>query len=151
MGLAQELDEAGLPFTTGSVDRGTLHGTMSGVRVSFLKLPRPWITEPAKWNDFGVSLASLDDLAAMKMLAVAQRGSRKDFTDIFALGINCFSLSEMLDRYRKKYAVDDVGRVLYALTFFDDAESEPLPEMLDDTKWEQVKQAMVQWVTELAS
>lgn len=46
----------------------------------------------------------------------------------------------MLDFYRRKFAVSDVGRLLAGLTYFDDAESDPMPAMLVPTSWDAVKE-----------
>ena len=70
------------------------------------------------------NLASPEDLACMKLSAIAQRGARKDFCDLYALGKTSFSLQEMLDFYRKKFSIRDIGSVLYGLIYFDDTESE---------------------------
>jgi hypothetical protein len=69
---------------------------------------------------------------------VAQRGTRKDFFDVHALGAR-FELAEMLEFYRRKFAVADVGRVVAGLAYFDDAESDPQPSMLVSTSWDDVK------------
>ena len=37
MRLAQNIRDKGIPFVTGQIERGTLHGTISGVRISFLE------------------------------------------------------------------------------------------------------------------
>jgi hypothetical protein len=55
----------------------TLHGVSRGVRMSFFEYRNP-LLRPGL-DESGVVLASLEDLAAMKLAAVAQRGSRKDF------------------------------------------------------------------------
>ena len=45
----------------------------------------------------------------------------------------------MLGFYRLKFGIADVGRILAGLTYFDDAESDPMPSMLVPTSWEIVK------------
>jgi predicted nucleotidyltransferase component of viral defense system len=92
------------------------------------------------------SLASLEDLACMKLSAISQRGARKDFCDIFALGVKQFELKEMLEFYRRKFKIQDVGHVLYGLTYFDDAENERMPRMLWDVKWREIKETIKGWV-----
>jgi len=86
-------------------------------------------------------LASLEDLAAMKLLAVSQRGTKKDFIDVNALATR-FSLAEMLDGYRRKFGVTDVTRVLAGLCYFDDAEADPMPTMLEPMEWQSVKASL---------
>jgi hypothetical protein len=82
--LAADLRAAGLRFETDRVEKGTLHGRASGVRVSFLEYGYP-LLKPLREVE-GLRLAALEDIAAMKLAAVAQRGSKKDFVDVFALG-----------------------------------------------------------------
>jgi hypothetical protein len=94
-------------------------------------------------------LASLPDIASMKLAAVAQRGSRKDFVDVFALGRR-MPLDRMLRSYRTKYGVRDTGHLLYALSYFDDAERERMPRMLKPWDWAMVKRAIERWVAEIA-
>ena len=132
MRLAQEIRDDGVAFETDSLDRGTLHGRVFGVRVSLLEYRYPLLRTPTTCPELNCQLASLHDLAAMKLVAVAQPGSKKDFVDIYALATERLSLDEMLEAYRQKYTLDDVARVLYSLTYFDDADHQPMPRMLWD-------------------
>jgi hypothetical protein len=74
--------------------------------------------------------------------------ARKDFCDIYALGKEQFTLKEMLDFYVRKFN-QDVNPVLYGLVYFDDVESERMPEMLWDLKWAEIKKSIQEWVKEL--
>jgi len=96
--------------------------------------------------DDPLRLAALEDIAAMKLAAVAQRGSKKDFVDVFALGRR-FGLGEMLAFYREKFGVEDVGHVLVALAYFDDADRERTPLLLQRQSWPDVKATIRGWVT----
>ena len=140
MRLAAEIEGSAVRLDVDGVERGTLHARCGGVRLSFLEyrypLLRPLIATPER----GLRLASLEDIAAMKLAAIAQRGSRKDFVDLFALG-RSMSLEDMMDLYRRKYGVRDVGHVLFALSYFDDADRERMPAMLRRWKWAEVKRA----------
>ncbi|HEY4561519.1 MAG TPA: hypothetical protein VIJ36_00980, partial [Thermoanaerobaculia bacterium] len=59
-------------------------------------------------------------------------------------------LSAMLAWYRKKFKVEDVGHVLYALTYFDDAETERMPRMIWPAPWKQIKQTILDQVRDLS-
>jgi hypothetical protein len=142
--LAADLRAANLRFETDRVEKGTLHGRASGVRVSFLEYGYP-LLRPLREAE-GLRLAALEDIAAMKLAAVAQRGSKKDFVDVFALGRH-FGLADMLAFYRKKYGVADVGHVLVALAYFDDADRERTPMLLRRQSWPNVKATIRGWVT----
>jgi hypothetical protein len=149
--LATELQSRGTRLRIGSVERGSLYGEVRGVRVSFLEYCHPLLTGTSVWPDFHCPIASLEDLAAMKLLAVDQRGSKKDFLDIHALGIHGLSLENMLAFFRRKFAVDDVSRVLYSLCYFSDADEEPMPTMHTSVSWEQAKSDIRQWVKSIAT
>ena len=92
--LAQDLREQSVDFVTDKVAPGTLHGSIHGVRVSFLGYRYPLLAALRPWRD-GTRVASQADLSAMKLAAVAQRGAKKDFLDIYALGRRRRSLRQM--------------------------------------------------------
>ncbi|MCL4819033.1 MAG: nucleotidyl transferase AbiEii/AbiGii toxin family protein [Vicinamibacteria bacterium] len=150
MQLAAGLRAAGVELTVTGVERGTLHATIDGVRVSFLEYRYPPLAPPIAAAVPPARLLSLDDLAAMKLSAAAQRGSRKDFVDLYVLATRHRPLAALLECYRAKFGIDDVGHVLFALGYFDDAEAEPMPEMLWPLGWDEVRQAMGGWVRDLA-
>ena len=118
----------------------------SGVRVSFLEYRYPLLEPLVELGD--LRLAALEDIAAMKLAAVAQRGSKKDFVDIFALGRR-FGLAEMLGLYRAKYAVKDIGHVLIALAYFDDADRERMPTLLRRWNWSTMKSSIRRWISDV--
>ena len=138
--LAQRLRDGGLAFETGQTGPGTLYGWMAGVRVSFIEFRYPLLEPLATWPAYEVALAGLDDLACMKLSAIAQRGSRKDFYDVHALLTRHRPLAELLRLYQQKFGVSDISPVLYGLAYFDEAEAEPAPILLEKISWKQVKQ-----------
>jgi hypothetical protein len=148
--LAQSLRNSDIGLEIEQVSPGTLHGSVNGVRVTFLQYQYPLLKPIEYWNEMSCPLASLEDLACMKLSAVAQRGARKDFCDIYALGKNVFSLSQMLGFYQKKFSIRDIGSVLYGLVYFDDAESERMPRMLLDVSWREIRNTILGWVKEIS-
>ena len=96
------------------------------------------LLEPVNVID-GIRLVSKKDIAAMKLNAIAGRGSKKDFVDVYQL-LNEFSLIEMLSFYIQKYPNGSEFMVLKSLLYFDDAEIEPDPIMLIPITWSQVKE-----------
>lgn len=149
MDFVQKLRRAGIEFTTTQVAEGTLHGLVDDIQVSFWLFTYPFLAPLVYWEQFGIYLASLEDLAAMKLAAIAQRGSRKDFYDLYALGESVFSLEQMLVFYQRKFAIADVGHVLYGLVYFDDAEAEADPILLKPLAWEVVKRSIQTWVKQI--
>ncbi len=79
------------------------------VKTDMVMLPYPWLKPFEIFDD--IRMASLPDIVAMKLSAIARRGVKKDFLDIAAL-LNHFSLEEMLGFYRTKYKSHDTFHVL---------------------------------------
>lgn len=142
--LSREIQET-LPFLTTRIEPRTLFGTVNGVRVSFFEFRYPMLDPAVPWPAYECRLASLRDIACMKLSAIVQRGSKKDFVDLFALGQDGFQLAEMLGWYRTKFSIEDIGHVLYALAYFDDADAERMPRMLWKVEWKEVKDVIRAW------
>ncbi len=72
--------------------------------------------------------------------ARAGRGSRKDFVDLYVYTREVSPLEQTFARFREKYgAVSfDPYHLVRDLTFFEDAEAEPMPEILVPVAWDQV-------------
>jgi len=90
----------------------------------------------------GLRLASLTDIAAMKIHAIEDRGTKRDFVDVYFLSKQ-FTLEEMLEFYQKKYGVleNHFYAILRSLDYFEDAEKESeMPNMLVEVNWEEVKE-----------
>jgi hypothetical protein len=60
-------------------------------------------------------------------------------------------LENMLGLYRRKYGVRDVGHVLVALSYFDDADRERMPTMRRPWKWPDIKAAIRRSVRDASS
>lgn len=110
---------------------------IDGIKVDFVDYNFELI-EPINVVD-GIRLVSKKDIAAMKLNAIAGRGSKKDFVDVYQL-LNEFSLIEMLSLYIQKYPNGSEFMVLKSLLYFDDADNEPNPIMLLPVSWEQIKE-----------
>jgi hypothetical protein len=147
---AGRLRAEGLALADAQVQRGTLHAQIDGVRVSVLEYRYPLLRETAPLGDTGARVAALEDLSAMKLAAVAQRGTRRDFVDLHALATEFRPLADLLDLYRRKYGASDVTHVLYGLSYFDDAEREKMPHMLRPVEWTTVKDDVRAWIKAIA-
>jgi len=144
--LKERLTDAGDLVVVGEED-GTLHVTIDGVKVSFLRYPYPCLFPLVDFE--GVVLADERDIAAMKIDAIASRGSRKDFIDLFVL-LEKYPLRELFGHFQKKFTGIEFNtlHILKSLVYFDDAETEPMPMMLRDIDWETVKETVTDAVME---
>lgn len=94
----------------------------------------------------GILVASLRDLAVMKLAAVARRGIRRDFWDLRAIVETGLSLNDIARAYTERFGASeaDLYHVARALTYFDDAEKDPAyPAGLDDRAWTEIKRFFV--------
>lgn len=137
--LALQVQGYGIRLMVKQVDQGTLLASVSGVRTSFFEYRYPTLTAPVPLKSHGCLVASLDDIACMKLSAIAQRGTKRDFVDVFALLEAHSTLDRMLVLYRQKYSTADVLHVLQALAYFDDADTQRMPSMLWDVEWPLIK------------
>jgi hypothetical protein len=80
----------------------------------------------------------LPDLVAMKLNAIANRGSKKDFFD-FAELLDHYPIQQMLGFFSKKYPSTDPFTVIRSLAWFEDAEQEPDPVALAGLTWKEAK------------
>lgn len=110
--------------------------TVNDIKIDFVNYNYPWIDKPLAKSD--IVLASEKDIAAMKVAAITGRGSKKDFVDMYFL-LKRFTLSQILDFYEKKYPDASMYLALKSLTFFEDADTQPMPKMLQSCDWEEVK------------
>lgn len=107
------------------------------IKVDIVNYPYPWIAP--LYEEDGIRLASVPDIAAMKINAIEGRGTKKDFIDIYVL-LQHYSLSELLTFYQQKYANYSIFRALRSLTYFDDADPQFMPKMYVMDDWEMMKQ-----------
>ena len=128
---------------------GTLLVEWQRVMVSFFNYRPPLLEGPSQID--GLPVAAMSDIAAMKLAAVVGRGARKDFVDIFFL-LRQRPLDHWLDRASDKFrdARDFRALALRALLYFDDAEAEEMPAMLQPVDWEHVKSALQDEVSRVA-
>lgn len=144
--LAARLQGVDEDLVVTSVAPQTLYLRITGIQVSFLGVSCELLQPPIDPGEGLIPLASGDDIAAMKLAAIASRGSRKDFVDLWVLVSRRASLHHYLECYRAKYRSHDIGHVVRSLVYFDDADQEPPLRLLTDAPWERVKADFKTWV-----
>jgi pimeloyl-ACP methyl ester carboxylesterase len=119
---------------------GSLSAIVQGIKLDLLLHEYPQLFPDASVE--GIRLVSLPDLSAMKVNAVTNRGSKKDFTDLLLLHDQGLSLSAALENFCRKYG--EAGRflALRSLIWFVDAEEEPDPLYLNGWTWAAVRSRM---------
>jgi len=136
--LHEVLAGAGAYETLQETDH-TLTVILERTKLSFFRIRDPFLFEPEPFRFFAV--ADMRDIALMKLIAVSGRGSRKDFVDLYTILRAGSSLREYFELLPQKYgaARANAYHILKSLTYFDDAEGEPMPRMLEPFDWEECK------------
>ncbi len=113
-----------------------------GAPIDLVRYPYPPLRAIERTAD-GIAVASLLDLAAMKLGALSRRGLRRDFWDLAEIvrrgGV---TLEEACRAYRERYGVAeaDLYHVLRSLTWFEDAERDPAyPAGLIEAGWRDIQ------------
>lgn len=113
---------------------------LNGIKIDLVNYNYPWLENVLVEGEY--NLAQKKDIAAMKIAAITGRGSKKDFIDIYFL-LKEMSLSEILNSYQKKYSDGSIFMALKSLIYFDDAEEDEMPKMLNRVTWEDVKERIL--------
>lgn len=147
--LAAELAGLGRVVVQGR-SAGTLHITLDGLRVSFLKAEVPLLFTGTPYR--GLTVADPRDIAVMKVIAIGGRGSRKDFVDLFFYLRGGGSLEGIFELARRRFSGVDYNayHLLRSLVFFEDAETEPMPRMIRRVAWSEIKRAITAEVRRLS-
>lgn len=119
-------------------DWQTLIGTIDATKFSLFGYKQKLIGKKDRFH--AVLVASLPDLAAMKLDTVIGRGTKRDLIDIYFLAQK-FGLRKMFNYYQEKYGnlAERELMIKKALVFFEEAEEDEMPDMLIEVSWEKVK------------
>lgn len=131
-------------------DKDSLTVVLEGVSCSFLLYEYPVLNEFLLFED-RIKLAGIADIAAMKVAAVAGRGIKRDFVDLYFICQKDTSLPEVIDYYQRKFEVfkQDLHHIYKSLIYFEDAEEDAMPRLYQDADWEQIKNYFIKEVSKL--
>lgn len=118
---------------------GTLFGQAKTIDMSFFHYPYLLI-EPVVQTDY-LDLASIPDIAAMKLIAVSQRGIKRDFLDLYVIAQEN-PLEKIFAWADQKFPQSDPHVCLKALTYFKDAEEDESgrgTELKEPVPWPTIK------------
>jgi predicted nucleotidyltransferase component of viral defense system len=96
-------------------------------------------------EDETMRLASVEDIALMKLDALLARAARKDFYDLYFI-CQKVSLRKILNLAPKKYPStrDFETQTVKRLTYFENAEQDVEPTLLHPASWQSVKEYFIE-------
>ncbi|KKR70136.1 MAG: hypothetical protein UU13_C0013G0016 [Candidatus Nomurabacteria bacterium GW2011_GWB1_40_7] len=126
-------------WITTSLRKGTLYGEFVGAKMSFIAYPFFAPARPKR--KYGtIAIMTPLDIAIIKIIAISQRGRKRDFFDLYWICQNIQPLSEIIPRVHKQYIIhQNLTHILKSLVYFGDAESDPEPEIYFKANWNMVK------------
>lgn len=129
-------------------DWQTLIGYVGEVKISLFTYKYKKIAQSETY--YQVPVASLPDLAAMKMETIIGRGTKRDLIDIYFLSQK-FTLRKLFAFYQKKYGNLEERELMLkkAMVFFDEADKDEMPDMLAPIDWEEIKRWFLSEVKKL--
>lgn len=117
----------------------TVWGKIGDIKISLFYYQYPLIKKLINFE--GLQILDKADIAAMKIHAVEDRGTKRDFIDLFFLAKE-FTFEQILKFYDQKYGIlnEHLYGVLRSLDYFADAEIDSMPNMTKKVSWEEVKE-----------
>lgn len=141
--LIQELESLG-KLEVSVCRKGTVHAILDNVQLTFLYFPNELVAPKVEVKEIaGLYLASVQDIAIMKLIAISQRGTKKDFFDLYYICNNFnIKIQDVLKMLNKKYEQNKINysHIIQSLSYFEDAEDENLPKVFIDYNWNTIKQ-----------
>ena len=127
-------------WKTAVEDRNTIYGKLFGSKVSFIAYPF-FVPNQKKLHYGVVKILAPIDIAIMKIIAISQRSRKRDFFDLYWCANNLEPLEKTIKRLKVQYSsvAHDYHHILKSLVYFEDAESDPSPEINFKTNWQEVK------------
>lgn len=128
-------------WQTTYLENGTIYGVFMGAKMSLIAYP---FFSPSK-NEKRcgtMRLLSPEDIAAMKIVAISQRGRKRDFVDLYWYCQNRDSLASVVLRAMSQYPGQEknTAHIIKSLSYFDDAEEDPMPTLFFRATWADIKQ-----------
>ena len=126
--------------------KGTIDVLLDGVQVSFFFYQNNLVENIVKNDEIpNLRMASILDIAAMKVAAIGGRGAKKDFFDLYNIMKKCNKDKEKLaSAVIKKFGTNvNYVNMIMGLSYFEDAESEELPKTFVEYDWNTIKQFFI--------
>lgn len=144
--IIQELKSIG-NFELQNEEKNTINGILNQIRISFFGYKYDVINPFLNYKN--IKIADELDIAAMKLEAISGRGNKKDFVDLYFI-LKKYSLDTILKFYEKKYGkgIANNYHLMKSLVYFQDAEEQAMPKMIEQVDWETVKKDIIKKVKE---
>ncbi|MDH5769123.1 MAG: nucleotidyl transferase AbiEii/AbiGii toxin family protein [Nitrospirota bacterium] len=129
-----------LPFRLISEEEGSLITEVKGIKISLLRYDYPFLDKPVIYE--GIKIAGILDIASMKVIAISQRGTKRDFVDLYFI-LQDIPFHKIAEHMVKRFGKERLNPVSIgkSLVYFSDAESNPEPQYIKGNAqdWDKIK------------
>lgn len=127
-------------WKTSFKEDNTIYGELFKAKISFIAYPF-FIPKQDFIQYKSIRVLHQIDIAVMKIIAISQRGKKRDFFDLYWCAKNIEPLEDLIKRLKTQYpsVAHDYHHILKSLVYFEDAENDPRPEILFKAEWKDVK------------
>jgi len=136
----QEIKRLGLAPIVQQEEKGTLTTIIDGTKVSMFHYPYPFVEKKLQVD--GVPVAGIIDIASMKVMAISQRGAKRDFIDLYFI-LQEIPFWQVAENMIKRFGKDRINAVHIgkSMVYFNDAEVDPDPKYCGGEKpdWGAIK------------
>ena len=122
--------------------QGTCDVILNNVQISFFYYPNTILKEFVQVEEMpNLKMASIIDIAIMKIVAIGGRGAKKDFFDLYNIIKKCNITIDELAKGLIQKCGNNVNylNIIMGLSYFEDAEQEILPKTFVEYDWEEIK------------
>jgi predicted nucleotidyltransferase component of viral defense system len=130
-----------------SEGEGYLIVEVEGLKISIFKYDYPFLEKPVKYE--GIPVAGILDIASMKVVAISQRGTKRNFIDLYFI-LQYMPFHKLAEHMVRRFGKERVNPVHIgkSLVYFSDAESNPEPEYVKgrEVSWDKIKKFFRQHV-----
>lgn len=119
--------------------------TVGELKLDFLSWNQAFIRPAVIMDD--IRLMHPEEIIAHKIFAIQNRGEKKDYIDLACM-LEASSLKEMIGYYREKYNGSNGVQLIRYLLSFSDIDFQPMPAMMGNYTWDQLKARLVHAVKE---
>ena len=120
--------------------KNTVYGELSKAKISFISYP--FFIPKQDFIQYGsIQILQSLDIAVMKIIAISQRGRKRDFFDLYWCAKNIEPLGNLMIKVKEQYpfVAHNYHHILKSLLYFEDAESDPAPDIFFEANWKGVK------------
>jgi hypothetical protein len=137
----------GYSFSLISEGEGYLIVEAGEIKISIFKYDYPFLEKPIKYK--GIPVAGILDIASMKLIAISQRGTKRDFIDLYFI-LQEIPFHKLADHMIRRFGRERINPIHIgkSLVYFSDAESNPEPEYIKgrEVSWDKIKKFFRQHV-----